>query len=152
MFLIRFGIVENIQAAEVVVGLVELQLQEGQRIYEWQNSIEIIGMHPVVGTGIGYYLAFGDFSNAHNFVFNTLAESGLILGVIYLVFFNVLPLVAYAKNSLFVVLFGFYIFFANLSGVAIIQTHSLITYIHLILLILLVRNTFYENTFRRFMV
>lgn len=146
--LIRFEVENFISIAQYLQDTVELQLQQGQRLAEWIISLRVIQDGPLFGTGIGYYVAVGGYSNAHNFALNTLAESGLLLGSAYLFVFNLLPIIRHWGNVAFCTIFSFYIVFINMSGIALIQTHQMVTFIHFFLLLLLLGHSKNENIVR----
>jgi O-antigen ligase len=146
--LIRFEVENFVSIAQYLQDIVELQLQQGQRLAEWVISLRIIQDSPLFGTGIGYYIAVGDYSNAHNFTLNTLAESGLLLGSAYLLVFNLLPIIRHWRNMAFCTIFFIYIIFINISGIALIQTHQMVTFIHFLLLLLLLGHSKDENIIR----
>ena len=47
----------------------------------WGEGIHLIKTYPFFGTGLGGFVYFGHHTSAHNIVLNTLAESGIILGI-----------------------------------------------------------------------
>lgn len=147
----RFGFAEFDSVNGYLQYMIQLQFQEGQRLHEWSVALKLLSEHPVLGLGYGKYIQFGNYSNAHNLILNTLCEAGIILGGIILISLLAIPIILGFNNPRFVVIFLTFILYSNVSGVALSQTHLLQTNVIVYLLFILLVRVTRENSIRRYL-
>lgn len=145
LFLSRLSEDNNFSIINIVTDFIIIQSSEGQRLFEWMLAAEIIANNFLFGVGIGNYIHYGSYSNAHNFFLNSLAEFGLIFGGVFLLLFNVYPLIKNIKSKGFIYIFLITILFINTSGVSVFQYNYFSTNIIFILFLILLWKTNEKN-------